>query len=128
MTEFKHRAGMGRTNRTKIAHANEAITPGRFCLISRMPSMVSMAEFGEFFGSPVARVKVKRVVDQVFGLESMVVDGDIVDAFGDFEFFLAGLGHAVLVNGQDDDGGVVFFGQFEDLVGFVAARIRDGWS
>ena len=50
----------------------------------------------------------------------MVVDGDVVDAFGDFEFFLARLRHAVLIDGQHDDRCVVVFCQLENLIGFIA--------
>ena len=65
--------------------------------------------------------KCQCVVDQIFGLESVVVDGNVVDAFGDFEFFLAGLRHAVFVNRQNDDGGIMFFCKFENFIGLGAA-------
>ena len=64
------------------------------------------------------------VVDQVFRFESEFVDGDIVDALGDFEFSFAGLCHAILVNGHDDDRGVVCFCQRKNFIGFRATRFE----
>ncbi|MBV6467369.1 MAG: hypothetical protein PGMFKBFP_02723 [Anaerolineales bacterium] len=54
----------------------------------------------------------------------MVVDGDVVDALGDFEFFLARLCHTILVNCQHDDGGVVLFRQCENFIRFGATRFE----
>jgi hypothetical protein len=65
--------------------------------------------------------KSQRVVDQVFGLESMVVNGNIVDSFGDFQFLLTGLCHPVFINCQHDHGCVVFFCQGKDLISLGAA-------
>ncbi len=56
----------------------------------------------------------------------MFVDGDIVDAPGDFQLAFAGFGHARFVNRQDDDRGIMFFGEFENFVGFFAPRFKMG--
>ncbi len=64
------------------------------------------------------------VKDQVFGSQPVFVDGNIVNPSGNFEFAFGGFGHALLVDGEHDHGGVVFAGQFEDLVGLLAPAFQ----
>ncbi len=66
------------------------------------------------------------VEDERGGGQAMFVHGDIIDALGHFQFALAGFCHAAFVNGQDDDRGVVFFGEFENFVGFFAPGFKMG--
>ncbi len=70
--------------------------------------------------------KGQSVINQIFWFKSMFVDGDVVDAFGNFELFLARFGHAILVDGQYDDGSVVFLSQCKDLFGFLRPGFKVG--
>ena len=60
------------------------------------------------------------------GLEAVFADGNIVDAPGNLQLALGGFGHALLVDGQGDDGGVVLAGKGEDFIRFGAPGFQVG--
>ncbi len=64
------------------------------------------------------------IIDEIFRLESVIIDCDVVDAFGDLEFFITRLGHAILVDGEHDHSRVMSLCQCKYLICFFAARFK----
>ena len=88
MTRVQHGAGLRRKAKGKIAHAKRG-HHARQILFDEANAFDGLnGGVGKFFVAG-GEGEGQRVEDQVFGPQSVVVDGDVVDAFGDFEFSLA---------------------------------------
>ncbi len=78
----------------------------------------------------------EAVEEDVLGLEAVLVDAEVVDALGDGQLAIGGLGHrffGVFVDGEGDDGCSVSFEHGADGVDFVFAvfevdRVDDGFA
>ena len=115
----QNRSCVRRETKRKITYAERSHDAGQVLFDETNPFDGFDRGVGEFFIA-CGEGKSQRIIDQIFGLESMVVDGDIIDSFCDFEFFLASLRHAAFVDRQHDHRRVVFLGEFENLICFVA--------
>ncbi len=79
--------------------------------------MVSMADLGKFRIAG-GESEGQGVEDERVGAQAVVVNSDVINPFGNFQFTGSRLGHAVFINGQDDHSRVVCFGQRKNLIGF----------
>ncbi len=81
---------------------------------------------GRKFGVAGGQGEGQIIENQGRGRQAVFVDRHMVDALRHFQLTLTGFGHALFIDGQDDDGGVVFLGQPENLVGFFAPGFEVG--
>ena len=66
----------------------------------------------------------EQVEDQRFGVEAVLVAGDLLDPLGDLDLAVGGLRHPDLVDRQRDQRRAVCLGERHDDVGLVAARLE----
>ena len=66
----------------------------------------------------------ERVEQQVDRRDAVLVDDDVVDALGDLELPLGGVGLALLVDGQRDEGGPVLLGERSSSGRASCGRLR----
>ena len=71
----------------------------------------------------------ERIEDQCLRAQAVLVDGDIIDPSGHFQFALGGFGHALLRRWSGQMTAALYiFARFEDPIGLGAARLPGGWS
>ena len=125
MTLFSTARAAGESPKETLLTPARSSTPGSSVFDRRMPSRVSMAERVELRVAG-RQGEGERIEDQVLRAQAVLVHGDIVDAPGNLQLAVGGLGHALLVDGQDDHGGVVLLGQGKNPVGFGAPGFQVG--
>ena len=121
-TEFRTARAPGPTPKETFETPSDVFTPGSSALTRRMPSIVSTAD-GFHSSSPVVSVNVRT--SKISSSRSRPCSlAQLVDALGDLDLALGGLGHADLVDRQRDQRGAVLDGERHDRVELVAAGLE----
>ena len=104
---------------------SEVNTPGSSALICSDRLDRGHRRVGKFWISGGKR-EGQGIVDQVFWGEPKLVNSNIIDPLGDFQFALDRFGHPLFINRQDHQGSIVLFGNPKNSLHLLRAGFQVG--